>query len=207
MQAGLTAKATGPMGAATPKFFPDSVRNSLNRSPAVMSVSSPHALTATLAQERPQDDSQVQALVERAFGPGRFAKSAERLREGNQPDLALSFVAWAGEKAVGCIRLWPVQIGPEPAFLLGPFAVDDAWRSQGLGGALVERACQAVQARGRGLVVLVGDEPFFRKYGFAAVPPGRVALPGPVDARRVLWRLFDRDMSPPAGAVRVPPRG
>ena len=164
MQAGLTAKATGPMGAATPKFFPDSVRNSLNRSPAVMSVSSPHALTATLAQERPQDDSQVQALVERAFGPGRFAKSAERLREGNQPDLALSFVAWAGEKAVGCIRLWPVQIGPEPAFLLGPFAVDDAWRSQGLGGALVERACQAVQARGRGLVVLVGDEPFFRRF-------------------------------------------
>jgi len=179
-----------------------------NRSPVAMSVSSlPPELTATLAQERPQDAMRVQALIERAFGPGRFAKAAERLREGNRPDLALSFVAWAGAQAVGCVRLWPILIGSEPAFLLGPFAVDDAWRSRGLGGALTERACQAVQAHGHSVVLLVGDEPFFRKYGFAAVPPGRVALPGPVDARRVLWRLFDRDMSPPAGAVRVPPRG
>jgi predicted N-acetyltransferase YhbS len=172
-----------------------------------MSVSSlPPELTATLAQERPQDAARVQALIERAFGPGRFAKSAERLREGNRQDLALSFVAWAGEQAVGSIRLWPVLIGSQPAILLGPFAVDDAWRSRGLGGALVERALQAVQAHGHSVVLLVGDEPFFRKYGFAAVPTGQIALPGPVDGRRVLWRLFAEDSPPPSGAVKVPPR-
>ncbi len=171
-----------------------------------MSVSSlPPKLTANLAQERPQDAARVQALIERAFGPGRFAKAAERLREGSRPDLALSFVAWAGEEAVGAVRLWPILIGSEPAVLLGPFAVDDAWRSRGLGGALVERACRAAQAQGHAVVLLVGDEPFFRKYGFAAAPAGQIVMPGPVDSRRVLWRRFDQE-SPPSGAARVPPR-
>lgn len=171
-----------------------------------MSVSSsPPELTTTLAQERPQDAVRVQALIDHAFGPGRFAKSAERLREGNRPDLSLSFVAWAGEEAVGSVRLWPVLIGSSAAVLLGPFAVDDAWRSRGLGGALVERACQAAQAQGHAVVLLVGDEPFFRKYGFTPVPLDQIALPGPVDGRRVLWRLFGDQSSPPSGAVRVRP--
>jgi predicted N-acetyltransferase YhbS len=169
-----------------------------------MSVSSlPPDLTATIATERPQDGVCVQALIERAFGPGRFAKAAERLREGNRPVLDLSFVAWAQGEAVGCVRIWPIMVGQAPAILLGPFAVDDAWRSQGLGGALVEHACEAAQAQGRELVLLVGDEPFFRKYGFQAAPAGQIVMPGPADAGRVLWRRLAGDALAPTGVVRV----
>lgn len=172
-----------------------------------MSVSSlPPRLTTTIAVEQPQDSARVQALIERAFGPGRFAKAAERLREGNAPDLTLSFVAWAGEQAVGCVRIWPIVIDQTPAILLGPFAVDDAWRGQGLGGALVELACEAARTRGHKLMLLVGDEPFFRKFGFQASPVGQIKMPGPVDSRRVLWRRFEDDLSPLSGVVTPPPR-
>jgi predicted N-acetyltransferase YhbS len=172
-----------------------------------MPVSSlPPTLTATLRPERPQDGARVQALIERAFGPGRFAKAAERLREGNEPDLDLSFVAWAGDEVVGSVRLWPILIGHTPALLLGPFAVEDAWRSQGLGGTLVERACEAVQAQGHDLVLLVGDESFFRRFGFQVLPEGRAVMPGPVDGGRVLWRGFSGPSAPPCGQATVPPR-
>jgi predicted N-acetyltransferase YhbS len=154
-----------------------------------MSVSSlPSDLAATLRPERLSDDARVQALIERAFGPGRYAKAAERLREGTRPDLELSFVAWAGSEAVGCVRMWPIVIGETPAWLLGPFAVEDAWRSRGLGAQLMEQACAAAKAKGCDWVLLVGDEPYFGRFGFSAVPPGRIVMPGPVDRRRVLWR-------------------
>ncbi|HVY34292.1 MAG TPA: N-acetyltransferase [Caulobacteraceae bacterium] len=172
-----------------------------------MSVSSLPGLTTTIAAERAQDSARVQALIERAFGPGRFAKAAERLREGNMPDLSLSFVAWAQNQVVGCVRMWPIVVDHAPAILLGPFAVDDAWRGQGLGKALVETACEAARTQGRGLILLVGDEPFFRKFGFQAAPPGQIKMPGPVDSRRVLWRWSAGDRSPPSGVVTLPPRG
>jgi predicted N-acetyltransferase YhbS len=172
-----------------------------------MSVSSlPPTPTTILDRERPQDGARVQALIERAFGPGRFAKAAERLREGSAPDLDLSFVAWAGEEAVGCVRMWPILIGQTPATLLGPFAVEDAWRSRGLGGALVERACEAAEAKGRDWVLLVGDELYFRQFGFVVPPPGQIVLPGPADRRRVLWRSLKGSQEAPSGEARCPPR-
>jgi len=143
-----------------------------------------------LASERPQDAVLVDALVERAFGPGRLAKAAERLREANRPAAELSFIAWIGEAVAGCVRLWPVHIGQTPALLLGPFAVDDAWRSQGLGSRLIEHACAAAARAGHGVVLLVGDEPYFRKLDFVAVPRGQVILPGPANPRRILWRAL-----------------
>ena len=171
---------------------------------ARMSVSSlPHDLTATISAERAQDAAAVEALVDQAFGPGRFVKAAERLRERNAPDLDLSFVAWAGERAVGCVRLWPILIGDAPAVLLGPFAVDDAWRSRGVGGELIARACQAARENGHRLILLVGDEPYFRRFGFVAPPAGQVTLPGPVDRRRVLWLDLGAGETP-SGAARAP---
>jgi predicted N-acetyltransferase YhbS len=143
-----------------------------------------------LRSERAEDLPLVDALVDRAFGPGRFAKAAERLRETNSPLRDLSLVAWAGSHAVGCVRLWPIHIGDAPAVLLGPFAVDDAWRSRGLGGQLIEAACVAAGRAGHGVVLLVGDAPYFEKFGFEPVPQGRAVLPGPVDGRRVLWRAL-----------------
>ena len=144
----------------------------------------------TLAAERPQDALQVERLILAAFGPGRFAKAAERLREGRTPDLGLSFAAWDGGRAVGCVRMWPIHIGETPALLLGPFAVDAAWRSQGLGAALIERACQAAAGAGHALVLLVGDAPYYGPLGFAAGRCAEVTMPGPVDPRRVLVRAL-----------------
>ena len=130
----------------------------------------------------------MDALIAEAFGPGRFVKAAERLRETNRPDLALSFLAWVDGRAVGCVRMWPVSVGGVPAVLLGPFAVDAAYRSRGLGAALIERACAAAAEAGHGMVVLVGDGDYFRPLGFAPAPD--VRMPGPVDQKRVLARAL-----------------
>ena len=147
------------------------------------------------APERPQDRHAADALIERAFGPGRYAKTAERLREGNRARADLSFCAHAGETLIGTVRLWPVRIGEQAAVFLGPIAVEHAWRSHGVGAALVERACEAARATGESGVLLVGDLSFFGPLGFAPVQPGAIRLPGPANARRVLWRALQ---SPPS---------
>lgn len=139
-----------------------------------------------LRNEEPDDAPAIEALVERAFGPGRYAKAAERLREGNTPRLDLSFVAVDGGRLIGSVRLWPIHIGGEPAVFLGPIAVDVNQRSQGIGQALVERACEAAVAAGFSAVLLVGDAPWFERTGFVRAP--HVRMPGPVDPRRVLTR-------------------
>jgi predicted N-acetyltransferase YhbS len=141
-----------------------------------------------LAQERPQDAPAVDALILRAFGPGRYAKAAERLREGREPLHALSFVAWDGRRIVGSVRQWAVEVGDTPALFLGPIAVETSHRRAGLGGALIERACEAATLAGHALIVLVGDMPLFGPHGF--VPAPRVTMPGPVDRRRVLARAL-----------------
>ena len=141
-----------------------------------------------IATERPEDAPLVEALVLRAFGPGRFAKAAERLREGRAPTYALSFTAWDGRRLIGCARQWTVRVGETPAIFFGPIAVDPAWRSHGLGAALTERACEAAAAAGHAVIVLVGDMPLFGPLGVAVAP--RVTMPGPVDPRRVLARAL-----------------
>jgi predicted N-acetyltransferase YhbS len=148
-----------------------------------------------LAAERPEDAPAVERLVLRAFGPGRFAKAAERLREGRAPLLDLSFVAWHEGGVVGCVRQWAVKVGESPAILLGPFAVDPDYRRQGLGAALIARACEAAAETGHAVIVLVGDPPYFGPLGFEVAP--KVTLPGPVDPRRVMARA----LKPGAGAA------
>jgi predicted N-acetyltransferase YhbS len=142
-----------------------------------------------IAPEAPADGPGVMELVERAFGPGRYAKSAERLREGNAFDPGLSFVARRDGRVAGSVRLWPVRIGPRAALLLGPIAVDEAARSRGLGAALAERACDAAAAAGHELVVLVGDLGFFQRIGFEWAPAD-VQLPGPADPQRILVKAL-----------------
>jgi predicted N-acetyltransferase YhbS len=138
----------------------------------------------SLTRERPEDADAVAALVLRAFGPGRFAKAAERLREGGAPDYDLSFLAWDGDRLVGCVQLWRVTVGGAPAILLGPIAVEPSYRHHGLGAALIARARAAVAEAGHRLIVLVGDMPLFGPHGFT--PAASVVMPGPVDQRRVL---------------------
>ncbi len=140
--------------------------------------------------EAPDDFDAVEALIDQAFGPGRYAKSAERLREGNSHLSGVSVVAREGGAVVGCARMWPVKVGDKAAVLLGPFAVADSKRNKGLGIALVEAACAAAKDAGHGLVILVGDAPFFQRAGFKPVDPKAVVFPGPVDMRRVLTRAL-----------------
>ena len=136
--------------------------------------------------ETAADAASVEALVERAFGPGRYAKSAYRLREGVDPVAGLSFVALEGGILRGSVRFWPVVIGPSRALLLGPLAVENAQRGRGIGVALMERGIAAARAEDWESIVLVGDEPYYARVGFAKLPPGRVRFPGPVDQSRIL---------------------
>lgn len=140
----------------------------------------------TIRPERPEDAPLVDALNERAFGPGRFAKSAYRLREGVDPVATLSFVAVEEGRLRGSVRFWPIVIGDDPALMLGPLAVEADLRGQGVGVALMERGIAAARAEGHAAVILIGDEPYYARVGFSKLPPGRVVFPGPVNAARVL---------------------
>ena len=167
-------------------------RQTSNRAPSmnVLPASAVAPPPPVLAAERPQDRVLAEGLIARAFGPGRFAKTAERLRETNAPDLAMSLIAWDGGAAVGCVRQWPVRVGGTPALLLGPFAVEASHRGRGLGARLIRSACGVALRAGHGLIVLVGDEPFFGPLGFSVALAAKVRLPGPVDPRRVMARAL-----------------
>lgn len=142
--------------------------------------------------ETPADAAAVEALVLAAFGPGRFAKTAERLRE--RAGIVAGFVARDGTELVGSVRLWSITIDGAPAVFLGPIAVAADNRKAGLGADLVQ-ACLSWAAEADRGVLLVGDVPYFGRFGFTAAP--EVRLPGPVDPRRLLWR----GVGQPSGAV------
>ncbi len=143
-------------------------------------------LPLTLEPETPDDAEAILRLNERVFGPGRFARTAYRLRETTAPDLSLSFVARVGTLLVGANAMTPIFVGESPALLLGPLIVEPVFRSQGIGEALVTKSLEAARASDAGLVVLVGDEPYYSRMGFVKAPSGRIVMPGPVDPARLL---------------------
>ena len=143
-------------------------------------------LSITILPETPEDTAAIDRLNARTFGPGRFAKSAYRIREEVDHIPELSFIARVGTLLVGSVRLSPVVIGTTPALLLGPLTVEPPFRVRGIGQKLIERALAEAKGRGHRLVVLVGDEPYYGKAGFKRIPKGLVALPGPVDPARLL---------------------
>jgi predicted N-acetyltransferase YhbS len=143
-------------------------------------------LALTILPETAADALAIDRLHERTFGPGRFARTAFRIREGREHVLDLSFTARIGTLMVGSVRLTPIYIGDKSALLLGPLTVEPPFRSHGVGTALIKRALKEAQAKGHGLVVLVGDEPVYAKSGFKRIPKGQVKMPGPVDPARLL---------------------
>jgi predicted N-acetyltransferase YhbS len=145
------------------------------------------AIPLLLEPETADDAEAIERLNERVFGPGRFAKTAYRLREEAEPDLSLSFVARVGTLLVGANRMTPIFIGATPALLLGPLTVEPVFRSQGIGEALVARSLEAARKAGARLAILVGDEPYYGRMGFKPAPLGRIQMPGPVDPARVLY--------------------
>jgi predicted N-acetyltransferase YhbS len=143
-------------------------------------------LALSITQETADDAVAIERLHERTFGPGRFTRTAFRLRERRGHKRELSFTARVGTLLVGSVQITPVRIGDAKALLLGPLTVEPPFRGRGVGKALIERALAEAKAKGHSLVMLVGDEPYYGKYGFRKVKKGQVRLPGPVDAERLL---------------------
>jgi predicted N-acetyltransferase YhbS len=143
-------------------------------------------LAIDIQPEAAGDAAAIERLHERTFGPGRFSRTAYRLRERRGHKRELSFTARVGTLLVGSIQLTPVRIGEAKALLLGPLTVEPPFRGRGVGKALIERALAEAKSQGHGLVMLVGDEPYYGKHGFKKVPTRQVLLPGPVDYERVL---------------------
>jgi predicted N-acetyltransferase YhbS len=143
-------------------------------------------LSLTILPETPGDALAIDRLHERTFGPGRFARSAYRIREGRAHLLELSFTARIGTLLIGSLRLTPVHAGKAAALLLGPLTVEPPFRSRGVGSVLIKAALERAGTKGHKLVLLVGDEPYYAKFGFKRVPKGQVKMPGPVDPARLL---------------------
>ncbi|MET0193047.1 MAG: N-acetyltransferase [Hyphomicrobiaceae bacterium] len=144
-------------------------------------------MVATVREVRPGDGAQISALHARAFGPGRFARTAYRVREGTGAFSPYCRACLIGGRIIAAVRFTPVRVGgTDGALLLGPLAVDPEFANRGHGRGLVRDGMEAARADGLGLVLLVGDEPYYARLGFVRVPAGHIALPGPVNPQRLL---------------------
>src|SRR3981081_2767812 len=143
-------------------------------------------LSLTILAQTTKHAQALERLQERTFGPGRFVLSAYRLREHVDHVLDLSFTARIGTLLVGSVRQLPVCIGDTGALLLGPLTVEPPFRGRGVGRALLDRALKDARAKGHRLVLLVGDEAYYSRVGFKAVPKGQASMPGPVGYRPLL---------------------
>jgi predicted N-acetyltransferase YhbS len=166
-------------------------------------------MATKLTAEKPEHADAIERVLARAFGPGRYAKTSERVRErGAVLEPALTRVALndSGE-IVGVCRIWRVEAGDTSLLFLGPLAVDPSEQAAGLGLALVHDAVAACRASGGNGIVLVGAERFFRAVGFTLVPPGKLFMPGPVDPARFLWlELRPGGLDKVHGELRAPKR-
>jgi predicted N-acetyltransferase YhbS len=141
----------------------------------------------TIRHERLSDVPAREALLDRAFGGARFAKTSEGLRCGRLPAAGLSFVATADGCVAGTVRLWHISAGfGRPALLLGPLAVDPECRNRGIGAALMNRAIAEARRRGHRIILLVGDERYYARFGFSAAATGGLWLPGQYEPHRLL---------------------
>lgn len=140
----------------------------------------------TLRDERAGDVGMRERLLDAAFGAARFEKTCERLREGREAARGLALAAMDGGALVGTLRFWHVEAGGVPALLLGPLAVAQSHRKLGLGGALMRMGLDRAQALGHKAVILVGDEPYYSRFGFARAHAQPLDLPGWYDPARFL---------------------
>jgi predicted N-acetyltransferase YhbS len=159
----------------------------------------------TIRHETPFDVARREALLDAAFGDCRFGKTAERLREDRLPAEGLSFVACANGRMIGTVRLWSIAAGPgRPALLLGPLAVAADFRQCGIGGDLMRHALEEAHAHGHQAVLLVGDAPYYGRFGFTAERTRALSLPGPYARDRLLAReLVPGALKSARGLVRA----
>lgn len=134
-----------------------------------------------IRDEKLRDVAAREDLLDAAFGLERHEKTCERLREGREPAQGLSFIAEVDGEIVGTVRLWNVKAGACVALLLGPVAVLSSHRSLGIGARLIRAALNRAAAQGHRAVILVGDAPYYERFGFSAAHVAELDLPGPVD--------------------------
>ncbi len=137
--------------------------------------------------EREEDIQILNELAARAFGPGRFTRTAHRVRENAAIVEELSLAAWVGDDLAGSVRFAAIRIGERSgALLLGPLMVEAKWAGKGCGRVLIEKGLELARAKDAALVLLVGDLPYYERFGFQRVQSGKIRLPGPVDPARLL---------------------
>src|SRR3979411_3002875 len=149
---------------------------------ALISYAAPFVIRA----ERASDVVTREALLDACFGENRHARPCQRLRDGRAPAEGLALSVVRQGRLVGTVRLWHVSAGGRPALVLGPLAVDVSCRKLGVGAALMNHAIAAARARGHGAVILLGDAPYYARFGFSALKIGELSLPGPVERDRLL---------------------
>ena len=159
----------------------------------------------TLRQERPADIEAREALLDDAFGDTRYRKTSQRLRDSRLPSEGLAFVAADGRRVIGTARLWSVACSTgHQALLLGPVAVDSSCRNRGIGAALVRRALREARRLGHSAVILVGDAPYYSRFGFAGEKAAGLKLPGPFERHRLLaLELVPNALDGAAGLLRA----
>ncbi|KUL93596.1 GCN5 family acetyltransferase [Bosea sp. WAO] len=140
----------------------------------------------TIREEIAADVPARELLLDRCFGERRTAKSSERLREGRLPAEGLALTAERDGAVIATVRLWHVEANGRPALLLGPLAVAPELHGEGLGGTLMREAITRAADRGHGAILLVGDAPYYQRFGFSAAPMAELAMPGPVERERFL---------------------
>lgn len=146
-------------------------------------------LAFAIVAETPDDILAREALLDRAMGPKRRKKSSEKLRRGRKPSEGLAFVARdADGRVVGTVRLWDVKLGEggRKALLLGPLAVEPSMKSAGMGKALMLHGVSEATRLGHKAILLVGDAPYYERFGFSADKTGNLAMPGPYERHRLL---------------------
>lgn len=136
--------------------------------------------------ERGSDVAAREVLLDACFGEGRDARTCQRLRDGRLPAEGLAFSAVARGKLVGTVRLWHVSAGGRAALVLGPLAVDPSCRALGVGAALMRHAIDEARRRGHGAIILLGDAPYYARFGFSAAKAAELHLPGPFERERLL---------------------
>ena len=136
--------------------------------------------------ETPSDATLVAAICAEAFGPGRYVRAAERVREISPSDPDLCFIAEFEDTVVGAVRLTPIRIGATPALMLGPLAVRPHLKGRGIGKALMRLAAETARKAGWPAIVLVGDQSYYWPLGYRVVPRGAIVLPRPADPERLL---------------------
>ena len=156
--------------------------------------------------ETPDDSYEVETLLDLAFAPGRTALSSYQLREGIPSIADLSTIVRDEFGSVaGAIRYWPVRIGTAgtPALLLGPIAIHPTRQGEGLGALLMMHTLDKARELGWQRVVLVGDEPYYRRFGFTRAAAAELDFPKPVNVNRLLAKeLFPGAMQGVGGMVR-----